>query len=192
MPKLIENQIIRLHTINLSENESVIEYLKNTNTKFVLQHISKKQFERASSNRMTNILSRSSRYIARYDCDSKKAIKGVELTDENREIVGSFVINDNQIIYLPIDEYFNYEPNLRGEFGTTYYTNMTMIDLLQNSIRTRKSRYNDLECLIYVGLNSQDKAIFQTATEDELLMYSTNRTKGIELVKEIQSKRRLN
>lgn len=191
MPKIIENQIIRFHTIELSENESVIDYLINTNTKFILQHINKRQFEKLSINKNSSILSRNCRCIASYDCDSMKSIHGVELTDENREIVGSFVIRDNEIIYLPTGRYFSYEPNLRGKFEPTYYTTMTMTDLLENSIRTRKSRYDDLEYLIYVGLNSQDKAVFQTSTEEELLGYATNRAKGIELVKEIQSKRRL-
>ncbi len=193
MSRIIENQLIRFHTIDLNDDDSVVDYLKNTNTKFVLQHIDNNQFEKLSTNGSIDMLDKSCRYIASYNCDDMESgIKNaVELSDERKRIVGSFAIRDNEIIYLPTGSYFTHESNPRGESGTTYYTTMTMVDLLQNSIRTRNLRYKDLECLIYIGLNNHNKAIFQTSNEEELFMYATNREKGVELVKEIQSKRRL-
>ena len=188
VPKIIENQFIRFHAIDLSENESVIDYLKNTNTKFIL-HIDKEQFERIASNRATSIFSKNDEYIARYNCNNLKTINGVELTDEKEEIIGSFVIKDNQIVYLPDGRYFNYEPDIRGKFGITYYTTMTMVDLLENSITTKKAEHSDFKYLIYMGVNCCNTPKFYTTTKENLLMYATDRSKGIELVKEIQNKR---
>ena len=52
MVKIIENQGLRFNTIDIGNNTSVIDYLKNTNNGFILNHMDHKIFEAMQNNLM--------------------------------------------------------------------------------------------------------------------------------------------
>lgn len=187
MTKIIENQGFLFNAINISQNESVIDYLKSTNNGFVLKHVDHRIFDAMQVNRFTSnsFLSFISNNIAEYSkyYIEENSIASLLKIEDNEKIFGSFVIEEDKVIYSPYSLAIKHDRLAYSQI--CYYTTMSMYELLIDTFRTK----DYIEYLLFAGATTNSKDIFQTSSKEEILDYATNREKGVELIKNIQSKR---
>ena len=190
MAKIIEDQELRFNTIDIGNNTSVIDYLKNTNNGFILYHISDHYVFKTMQKNLSlsdifpsHFLNDNS--IASYTKYTDNGMTESLLKIEDCEtVLGSFIIENSSIIYSPYSK-FNVLPDKLAYSQTKYYTEMTMSELLVDTLKSNA----DMECLLYVGATREGKAIYQTSDKEELLSYATDKEKGKALIKDIQRKR---
>ncbi len=190
MAKIIENQEISFNTIDIGNNTSVIDYLKNTNNGFVLIHTNHRAFE-AMQNKLMSPYFFTSHFLdgnviasyAKYYTDNGMTESLLKIED-CETLLGSFVIENSSIIYSPYFE-FNVHPDTLAYSQTKYYTEMTIPELLADTLKSN----TDMECLLCVGETKKGKAIYQTSDKEELLSYATDKEKGRALIKDMQRKR---
>ena len=169
--------------IDIEENISVLEYLKQyeKNTSFVLHHIDRETFEKFKNIKMDKetmgILSYIYKPIAGYNKIGKIDYTlpigggGLKISDHEEKIRGSFIIEDNKIVYDGSVAFFRERDSYIYCYAKKYYTTMTMRELLMQELERKR------QLLIYMGTKSegyQSIPLFEEVNKEKMLEYASN------------------
>lgn len=115
--------------------------------------------------------------FARLKGNSFESSGGLKLSDSKEMIGGSFVIQDDQIIYDSGIPFFKERDTFVYTNGADFYTEMSMVELLKEKLQI-KTKY-----LIYMGKKVEVNPyrcedIFEEVSAEEMLEYATNPGKG--------------
>lgn len=171
MKQIIKNNRIDYETLTIHENTRVLEYLKqDTYSSFLLQHVSEEDFQLLQkTDDSLNLYANP--YIAGYNSYQQGNLK---LSSENADIMGTFVLDDEKIIYMPQSK-FSDERDFYIYSGVEYYTTMTMSEILEEELAI------DRKFLIYMGEEVRGYTpcpIFEEVSRDEMVEYAINPDKG--------------
>ena len=177
MEQIIENKLIGYETINIENNISVLDYLKERNNVFRINQVNIEMFELLKNSKKI-IDSVNSKNFVGYR-QLKKGSKigssgGLKISDPENRINGSFIIEENRIIYDSLQPFYK-EYDCGVYDGKTYYTTMSLLELLKEELKTNR------EYLIYMGTkieNSGSKELFDKVSQEVLLEYAINPEKG--------------
>lgn len=181
MKQVIKNNIIEYETINIRQNTPTLEYLKERNHTFRLQHVNHEKFiEFQNATKWVDV--EHGNFIVGFaplKGNHFRSSGGLKLSDPTKTINGSFIIEEKRIIYDAAEPFFEERDAFVYSNGPIYYTEMTMIDILREELK-RKRRY-----LIYMGEEVDKKRpryndLFEEVSKEELLEYATNPEKGEE------------
>ena len=189
MRQVIENRLNKYNVLDVDNDVTVLEFLKQRNLKssFHLQHISKDCFDIMSKcDRMVYIPEH--KYVAGYSYQFSNSFNpsgGLKLADENSRIFGSFTVDDEKIVYSPIMHFYEEKDASIYLNGNVYYTTMTMNDLLVEELK------KDRKFLIDLGKRLRDFKIIQEYEEiscEEMLEFATYVDKGRDSFKKLKKK----
>lgn len=177
MKQIIEDRLIGYETINIEDNISVLDYLKEKNNTFTLNQVNVEMFELLkNSNGKINVIN--SKKFVGYSSLKKGSIigssGGLKISDPEKNVNGSFIIEENRIIYDPLQPFYR-EYDCGVYRGKIYYTTMSLLELLKEELKANR------EYLIYMGTkieNPCSKELFDEVSGDELLQYALNPEKG--------------
>lgn len=180
MKQIIEDRRISYEVVEIEDNVLILQYLKERNRAFKLQRVNHETYEFMKNcvgmpyiqNRGTPIAG-----FAPLKGDSFRSSGGLKISDSEGIIGGSFIIQDDRIIYTAGEPFFKERDGFVYTNGNTYFTEMTMFDLLKEELQIQR------KYLIYMGEKYIKKPfgyedIFEEVSAEEMLEYATNPEKG--------------
>lgn len=178
MKQILKDNVIRCELINIENDIPILEYLKDNSLSFRLQHVDDKMFE-ILKNADYPIYREHNNYVAAYRKKEKNhnfrwGSFGLKLSDHTKHIGGSFIIEDERIIYEAGERFFE-ERDFGKYSNLNYYTTMTMKDLLIEELNKKR------KLLVYMGEKLEGVHYthrFEEVSKDELMEYATNPKKG--------------
>lgn len=177
MRQILKDNVINYELINIPENISILEYLKSNNSSFRLRYVDINMFDMLK-NANGPIYMEHVNYVAAYHKksgteDFRRSI-GLKVSDHTKSICGSFIIEDERIIYEAGEPVF--EERDFGKYSSlNYYTTMSMKDILIEELKKKR------KLLIYMGEKLEGvhyTHLFEEVSKDELMEYATNPEKG--------------
>lgn len=180
MKQIIENKSGRYEVIEIDDDTPILQYLKERNRVFKLQRVNHETYEFLKKIEGDYYLQDRGKPIAgfaRLKGNSFSSSGGLKISDSEEIISGSFVIQDDQIIYEAGAPFFRERDSFVYTNGNTYFTEMSMLDLLKEELQIKR------KYLIYMGKKLEMKPykcedIFEEVSAEEILEYATNPEKG--------------
>ena len=182
MRQILENKYYKYGVVNINENMTVLEYLMKYNFSFRLYQVDDADFMRMKNSRGILDLELSHPmvgYRRKLTETDFRTSRGLKISDPKGVIDGSFVIEGERIIY-DISHPFYRERNSYVYGGTTYYTDMSMKDILVEELEKER------DCLICTGGNLKTQELqIEELSKDELLEYVINPEKSKKILTKI-------
>ncbi len=177
-------------TVDIPDEEVVIEYLKQLESyNFKVINIDNETRDRIlSCNKLKEFPEEHDNsivgYVSDYKGDSFRSSGGLKLSSKTS--LGSFIIEDERIIYDPTKRFYEERDSYRYSSSPlkNFYTTASMKDLLLDELRLNR------DCFIYTG----DKFVknplryieeLQKVSQSELLSYADEVEKGEKLYQKI-------
>lgn len=182
--EIIKNDVINYTVVSIPENRSILEHLKkDVKWQFRLQRVSDEQFlrfQKALKEEKLLDFRSSDCYIAGYNPFTKGnsflSSGGLKLSSDEEEFTGSFVIENDRIIYTPLCKFYE-ERDAFVYSKTDYYTTISMPQLLEQELTS------DREFLIDMGeemVGLIPKPVLVPVSCSEMMEYAINPSKGKE------------
>ncbi len=189
MTEIIKNDVICYETLNIPDGKRIIDCLqKDTIWQFRLLRVSHEEFERIQKAQKEDKL------LGHYDAcpivGYNPTIKGehgfqssggLKLSSDDKDILGSFVVEEDKIIYTPSCKFYE-ERDCFVYSKTDYYTTLSMPEVLEQELMEKE------QFLIYMGeqLNGlRYENIFESVSRSEMMKYAVNPDKGKEAYQKI-------
>lgn len=176
MKQIIENRLVEYKVINIDSNTTVLDFLKENNFSFRLQHVSEEKFEQLK-NADKPMYIEYGNFIAGYgrlNGNNFRNSGGLKISDPTGKIMGSFIIEDERIIYdAAVPFYEERDAVVYG--GLIYYTTFTMQDILLEELQ------KDKKYLIYYGETTENFQYipqFEEVSREKIIEYATDAEKG--------------
>lgn len=171
MKQIIKNNRIDYEMLNIYEDTRVLDYLRrDTSYSFLLQYVPEEIFQKLQiTEDLLHLYDYP--YIAGY-CSGGSGQR--ELASENKDIRGTFKIDEEKIIYTPeykfseIRDFYIYR-------GVEYYTTMTMPEILEEELTIDRKFFIDM------GQELRDYTpfpVFEEVSRSEMMEYAVNPDKG--------------
>lgn len=181
MKPIIEKTFNEYKIINIRKNTPILEYLRKNYYSFRLQQVDCATFE-LLKNKDKKINIEYGNFIADYVQLENEIFEWngeLRVSDPNNMIIGSFIIEDKQIIYDARNSLYEQRKLISDFAGAIIYTNMSMTDILKEEINLKRKR----KYLIYIGeqLNIRRcgfENVYEEVSKEELIEYATNSEKG--------------
>ena len=177
MKEIIKNQTVYYESVNILDNIPVLEYLKETEHSFNLRYVSLDTFERLKN--AEGIIYLQDRKLLAGCADLKgnafNSSGGLKVSDPNKIIDGSFIIQDDIIIYDAMCPFYDERDSFVYTNGREFYTTMSMKDILLEELEIKR------QYLIYLGNKLKNRKYvdkFEEVSREELLKYITDKEKG--------------
>jgi len=181
MIEIIKNNVIDYESIYIPKGESIVSHLKqNTRLQFKLQRVSRAEFDRIKkAQEKDELLDRYdacpivgySPYIkGDYDFQSGG---GLKLSSDEKYILGSFVVEEDRIIYTPVSKFYE-ERDSYIYSRRDFYTTLTMPEILEQELLNH-------QCWVYCGEEFKELKYFPILDEvshSEMMEYAVNPEKG--------------
>jgi len=192
MIEIIKNDLIHYETITIPDGVQILERLKeNTRFEFTLKRVSIPEFDRIKKAQETDQLLDHlvTCPIVGYNPFVKgdnafQSSGGLKLSSDQKEVLDSFVIEEDRIIYTPVVKFYE-ERDCFVYSRRDFYTTISMPEILEQELHFNR------ECLVYRGEELKDlrfRPIFDSLTCDEMMEYATNPAKGEEAYQKIYRK----
>ncbi len=192
MIEIIKNDVISYETIHIPNGKRILECLKeNTRWQFTLERVSPSMFQKIKrAQALGELLDRydacpivgySPNVKGDYDFQSSG---GLKLSSDQEKILGSFVIEEDKIIYTPIVKFYE-ERDCFVYSRRDFYTTISMPEILKQELCSNR------QCLIYRGeeiKNLTFRPVFESVSQSEMMEYATNPSKGEEAYQKIYRK----
>lgn len=185
MKEIIKNQTIYYESINVPENISVLEYLRESEHSFNLRYVSFDAFEKLKSAK--GIIYLKDRKLLAGCSDIKgndfKCSGGLKVSDPNKNIVGSFIIQNDRVIYDARCPFYEERDSFVYTNGREFYTTMSMKEILLEELEIKR------QYLIYLGNRLENKRFvddFEEVSRKEFLEYITDKEKGRLILKKMR------
>ena len=177
MKEIIKNQTIYYESINVPENISVLEYLRESEHSFNLRYVSFDTFAKLKSAK--GIIYLKDRKLLAGCSDIKgnhfKSSGGLKVSDPNKNIVGSFIIQNDRVIYDARCPFYEERDSFVYTNGREFYTTMSMKEILFEELEIKR------QYLIYLGNRLENKRFvndFEEVSRKEFLEYITDKENG--------------
>lgn len=184
MKEIVKDNIINYELIKIRQNTPVLEYLKRKNFSFTLKQVPPETLEqlKISDN---PIDMEYGNLVAGYGPrkgNSFRSSGGLKISDPNKSINGSFIIEDTRIIYCALQPFYEERDTIVYD-GTVFYTSMSMLELLKEELNKRR------QYLIYMGQKLNGYILedqFVEVSKSELLEYAQTPKKGEHVLSKIR------
>ena len=177
MKEIIKNQTIYYESINVPENISVLKYLRETEHFFNLRYVSFDTFEKLKGAK--GIIYLKDRKLLAGCSNPKgndfKSSGGLKVSDPDKIIVGSFIIQEDRIIYDARCPFYEERDSFVYTNGREFYTTMSMKEILLEELEIKR------QYLIYLGKRLENKRYvddFEEVSRKEFLEYITDNRIG--------------
>ena len=185
MKEIIKNQTIYYEFINVPENISVLKYLRETEHFFNLRYVSFDTFEKLKGAK--GIIYLKDRKLLAGCSNPKgndfKSSGGLKVSDPDKIIVGSFIIQEDRIIYDARCPFYEERDSFVYTNGREFYTTMSMKEILLEELEIKR------QYLIYLGKRLENKRYvddFEEVSRKEFLEYITDKEKGRLILKKMR------
>lgn len=192
MIEIIKNDVIAYESILISEGESIVTNLKeNTRWQFKLNRVSPLEFDRIKkAQEKEELLDRyhacpivgySPTVNGNYSFQSSG---GLKLSSDEENILGSFVIEEDKIIYTPVAKFFE-ERDCFVYARRDFYTTLSMTEVLEPELNFAH------QFLIYRGEELKSgmfMPILENVSRSEMMEYAINPEKGNDAYQKIYRK----
>lgn len=176
MKEILENCYGYFKMIEIEENIPILDYLKEK-YRFRLKQVNHEQFlELQKANTFMEIDCNPVAALSSAKGTSFRSSCGLKVSDPTEKVNGSFIIEEDRIIYDALQPFFK-ERDAGRYNGISYYTEMNMLDILREELNKKR------QLLIYmgqelIGIHYHD--LFEEVNKEEFLEYATNPLKGEE------------
>lgn len=177
MKQILENCYVYFKTIDIEDNKPILEYLKEREKyRFILKQVTHEQFiELQNAKKFIDIDVKPVAALAPLKGTYFRGSGGLKVSDPNKKVNGTFIIEEERIIYDALQPFFEERDAYVYTSGSIYYTELDMVTLLKEELNQKR------KFLIYMGqeLNGVNfKDLFDEVDKDKFLEYAVNPNNG--------------